>query len=122
MNLNSFDLKIMDKTETKIFNKRAFISISMITAGLTLPISGLMNHLSQFEPLTSSRHFWMSVHNMSGVLFVIFVVIHIVYNWRAILRYAKKSKEILISKEALTAILLVIFILGLYTSHVLHVR
>jgi uncharacterized membrane protein YdcZ (DUF606 family) len=64
----------------KPFNKRAFISIAMFLAGICLPISGIMNHRLQFEPLTVERHFWMSVHNMAGILFVIFVILHLSYN------------------------------------------
>jgi hypothetical protein len=51
----------------KPFNKRAFISIAMFLAGICLPISGIMNHRLQFEPLTVERHFWMSVLNNSGI-------------------------------------------------------
>jgi hypothetical protein len=106
----------------KSFNRRAFISIVMFFSGLSLPFSGLMNHKLQFEQLTMERHFWMTVHNSAAILFTIFAIIHISYNWRILINYAKKSKEIFISKEALIAIVLVIVIVGLITSHVIHVR
>jgi uncharacterized membrane protein YdcZ (DUF606 family) len=97
----------------KPFNKRAFISIAMFLAGICLPISGIMNHRLQFESLTVKRHFWMSVHNMAGILFVIFVILHLSYNWRILINYTKKAKEMFISKEALAAIVFVIIIVGL---------
>ncbi|NTW32590.1 MAG: DUF4405 domain-containing protein [Bacteroidetes bacterium] len=106
----------------KPFNKRAFISIAMFTSGLCLPFSGIMNHNLQFETLSVERHFWMSVHNMAAVLFVIFAILHISYNWRALMSYAKKAKEIFISKESLAAIALVIVIVGLFASHTYHVN
>ncbi|MCX6247205.1 MAG: DUF4405 domain-containing protein [Bacteroidetes bacterium] len=104
----------------KPFNKRAFISTALVVSGLLLPISGLMNHLLQFEGLTFARHFWMSVHDISGILFVLFSILHISYNWRALINYVKKVKDIFISKEALIAIILVVSIVGLVSSHVFH--
>ena len=103
------------------FNKRAFISIALFLSGLCLPFSGIMVHTLQFEQLTVERHFWMSVHNTAGILFVIFAILHISYNWRSLLNYAKKAKEMFISKEALIAIVLVIAMVGLISSHVFHV-
>ena len=106
----------------KPFNKRAFISTALFTSGLFLPISGLMNHLLQFEGLTFARHFWMSAHNISGILFVIFSILHISYNWRALINHVKKVRDVIISKEALIAIMLVIIIVGLISSHAFHVN
>jgi len=105
----------------KPFNKRAFISTALFFSGLFLPISGLMNHILQFEGLTVARHFWMSVHDISGILFVIFSILHISYNWKALINYLKRVKDIYISKEALFAIILVILIVALISSHVFHI-
>ena len=106
----------------KPINKRAIISTALFTPGLFLPISGLMNHVLQFEGLTIARHFWMSVHDISGILFVIFSILHISYNWRALVNYVKKVKDIIISKEALIAIILVFLIVGLFSSHTFHIN
>ncbi len=106
----------------KPFNKRAFISTALFTSGLFLPISGFMNHLLQFEGLTVSRHFWMSVHDISGILFVLFSVLHISFNWRALINYIKKVKDTYISKEALLAIILTVLIVGIFSSHVFHIQ
>jgi len=104
----------------KPFNKRAFISIALFVSGLSLPFSGLMNHKLQFEQLTVERHFWMSVHNSTAILFTILAFIHVSYNWPVLINYMKKAKVIFIRKETLTAIALVIVILGLITLHVYH--
>src|SRR3989339_379768 len=104
------------------FNKRAFVSAVMLLSGLCLPFSGIINHNLQFEQLTVERHFWMSVHNTAAILFVIFAIFHISYNWRLLISYTKKVKEMVISKEALTAIALVIVIVGLISSHVFHIN
>lgn len=109
-----------DKTK-KPFNKRAFISTALFVSGLSLPLSGFMNHYYQFESLTLARHFWMSVHDVASILFVLFSILHISFNWKALMSYAKKAKEIYISKEALTAIVLVVMIIGIISSHSFHV-
>jgi succinate dehydrogenase/fumarate reductase cytochrome b subunit len=106
----------------KPFNKRAFVSTALLISGLTLPFSGIMNHYLQFEKLILERHFWMSVHDIAGILFVVFSIIHISYNWKLLLSYAKKTKEIFISKETLAAIAFVLIIVGLFSSHVFHVK
>ncbi len=111
----------METNFKKTFNKRAFVSISMFISGIILPISGIMNHDLQFEALATQRHFWMSVHNMSATLFCVFAVLHIIYNWKALLNHVRKLKGITISKEAICAILLVIFIVGIFSSHAFHV-
>jgi hypothetical protein len=111
----------MDKIE-KSFNKRAFVSIALVIAGLSLPLSGLMNHNLQFEQFTPERHFWMSIHNMSATLFCIFLIVHLIFNWHPLMRYIKRAKSIAISKEALLAIILVVFIVGVFSLHALHVK
>ena len=109
------------ETKKKPFNKRAFISTALFVSGLSLPFTGFMNHYFQFDRLTLDRHFWMSAHDITGILFVIFSILHISYNWRVLMNYAKKLKGMLISKEALTAILFVILIVGLVSSHAFHI-
>jgi hypothetical protein len=104
----------------KKFNKRAFTAVVIFISGLILPISGIMNHKLQFDTLTTQRHFWMSVHNIAAFLFVIFAVIHVSYNWRSLINHIRNLKSHIISKEAIFAILFVIIIVGLFSTHVLH--
>jgi hypothetical protein len=105
----------------KPFNKRAFISTALFVSGVSLPFTGFMNHSLQFDYLTIERHFWMSAHDVAGILFVLFAILHISFNWRVLLNYAKKAKERFVSKETLTAIALVIIVVGLISSHVFHI-
>ncbi len=101
----------------KKFNKRAFVTFGMLASGIALPVSGLMNHYLAFDFLTQSRHFWMSVHNILGLLFTIFSVSHIFFNWRAVKNYFLKLQRIFISTEALAAISIVVFITALFALH-----
>jgi len=113
---------MQQEIKTKPFNKRAFISTALFVSGLSLPISGLMNHLLQFAPLTLARHFWMSAHDVAGTLFVLFSILHISYNWKALMNYAKKAQEMFISKETLTAIAFVLILIGIVSSHAFHLQ
>jgi len=115
-------MKMNTITQKKQMNKRAFVSVAMFVSLMGLPVSGFMNHQLQFEPFTQGRHFWMSVHNVSAILFVVFALIHIVYNWRILKHYAQKAKERAISREAFMAIVLVVFIVGMISSHAFHVN
>lgn len=112
----------MESNESKPFNKRAFTSVAMFLSGILLPISGIMNHQLAFSGMTQPYHFWMSVHNMSALIFSICAVTHVSYNWRALLHYINKVKNQRISKEAWYAIFLVLGVVGLFSSHALHVR
>lgn len=120
MNLSNY-IFMKQAPEKKPFNKRAFISTALWVSGLSLPFTGFMNHYFQYDVLTLERHFWMSAHDIAGILFVIFSLLHISYNWRVLVSYAVKSKEMLISKETLTAIIFVILIVGLFSSHAFHI-
>jgi hypothetical protein len=108
--------------EKKPFNKRAFTSIALLLSGLVLPISGIMNHQLQFEPLTQLRHFWMSVHNMSAALFTLSALTHVSLHWRTLTHYAKKAQTMVLSKEAVLAAVLITTVVGLFASHAFHVR
>ena len=112
----------METEQKKPFNKRAFISVALFVTGLALPVSGIMNHALGFEPLSPARHFWMSVHNMSALLFIICSVLHIGLNWRALLRSMKNARHVVVSREALAAILLLLIVVGAFSSHAFHVH
>lgn len=71
-------------TENKAFNIRSFVSLMVLFAGLGLPVTGIANHVCQFEPLTVTRHAWMTAHNVLALLFVIFAAWHGVLNRRTL--------------------------------------
>ncbi len=111
-----------ENVRKKQFNMRAFISTGLFVSGILLPFSGLMNHYLQFEGLTLARHFWMSVHDISGILFAIFAILHIIKNWKSLVAYVKKSKDIIISKESMMAVIIVLAIVALIASHPFHIK
>ncbi|TAL68155.1 MAG: DUF4405 domain-containing protein [Bacteroidetes bacterium] len=102
----------------KKFNMRAFISSGMIISVIGLPLSGLMNHYFAFDNMTIERHEWMSAHNILGLFFTVFLILHIIYNRKLLTGYLRNFSKLFISKEALVASLIVIFFLVLVLSHV----
>lgn len=109
-----------ENIRTKKFKSRSFIAIAMFLSGLILPVSGIMNHTLQFDNLTQERHFWMSIHNMAGLIFAITTICHITLNWKTLMNYLNKAKTFLFNKEAVTAFLFVIILVGLAALHTFH--
>ena len=72
----------------KLFNKRAVVSIALFVMFILLPLSGKMivamqdNHESMFV--------WVFIHSLLGLLFAVFGIFHIVYNWKTLKHYLKK--------------------------------
>ena len=111
----------MNKTTKKSFNKRAFVALTAISAGLGLPITGLANHLLEMEPMGLERHAWMAAHTSLGVLFLIFVNWHIILNRRALFNYLHGTCSHLpgMSREIFWAVVLVGAVFLIAVGHAL---
>jgi hypothetical protein len=109
-------------TVQRSFNTRAFIAVMLFASGALLPVSGIMNHQLQMEPMTVARHLWMAVHNMSAVLFTVAAITHGVLNWKPMVRHIRNAAHTVLTREAGTAVLLVIAVVGLFAGHTLRVR
>jgi hypothetical protein len=112
----------MSDTREKRFNSRAFVVLVVAAAGIGLPISGLGNHVLQLDSLTGNRHAWMSAHNGLAVLFLTFVVWHLILNRNAFLHHVRGAAADWrpISREALWATTLVAVVLAVAVGHALH--
>jgi hypothetical protein len=111
-----------DISSSKPFNVRTFCSVGMIVTSIILILSGLRNHLLQFDAFSQTRHYWMAVHNMAGSLFVLFAIVHMILNRRALKNYLFQKGKFLISKESLIALILIGGIVFLFASHALLVE
>jgi hypothetical protein len=78
-------------TATRAFKHRAFVSLMMVFSGLTLPVTGIANHVYGFAPLSVERHAWMSAHNALGQLFVVFSIWHVVLNRKALWNHMRNT-------------------------------
>ena len=127
----------MIETQKQPFNKRALSAMFMVFSFCLLPLSGIPLHYSRTDIggealeyiLHGTRtgegmweHFLMSVHNMSAVIFLIAVLVHLILNWKSLTKYiATKTEEYFhFRKEMLIALFTVFFIVGLFSSHALH--
>ncbi|MFA6242567.1 MAG: DUF4405 domain-containing protein [Candidatus Hydrogenedentales bacterium] len=114
----------METRLRKPFNKRAFAALTIAVAGIGLPVTGIANHIYQFEPMTLERHAWMSAHNVLGLLFASFALWHAYLNRRALLTYVKGmvARMPLLSREAILAVAVVALALFIFVGHAFHVQ
>ena len=99
------------------FNARAFVAMMAALTGASLPVSGLFNHLHQFEPLTTARHAWMAAHTAMAILFTVFAGWHIALNRRMLVNYLRKVPVRAPSREAVLAGVIVILVLFVAVGH-----
>ncbi len=112
----------MEKCERKPFNRRAFVALTATLAGVTLPVSGLADHLLHGGSVSPARHEWMAAHGGLGVLFATFLVWHVILNHHALFKHLKgrPGQGRALSREALWAGALVGLALLLSVGHAWH--
>jgi len=91
---------------------RAFVALALTFSGLGLPVTGYVNHVYQFAPMSMARHAWMSAHNILGVQFAVFAIWHAILNRRALS----------FNRMAVYAGLTVGLLSALVVSHAFHTR
>ncbi|MEW6515365.1 MAG: DUF4405 domain-containing protein [candidate division FCPU426 bacterium] len=106
------------------FNSRAFAALTLALAALGLPVTGYVNHLLAFDPMSGARHAWMAAHNVLGVLFVVFGLWHLVLNWRPLLKHARGiyDRIFALSREAVWAGVVVGLALLVFVGHAFLLR
>jgi cytochrome b subunit of formate dehydrogenase len=115
----------MNVLEKSSLNKRSLNVLIMFFSFLLLPFSGVVIHstheVSEGEPL---RHFAMSVHNLSAIIFLCSCMLHLFANRKALAKYlSEKTTEYSgFKREAVLALLFVLVLVGLFSSHAFHVR
>lgn len=113
----------MNKTTKQPLNRRALTSMFMAFSFILLPLSGIPLHFSRTnEAVGVLEHFLLSVHNISALIFIVAVLIHLGLNWNALIKYiaSKTSEYFRIKKELFIALVIILVIVGLYSSHALH--
>ena len=109
-------------TPTRAFKHRAFVALMLVFSGLTLPVTGIANHVYGFAPLSVERHAWMSAHNALGLLFVVFSIWHVVLNRKALWSHVKNTAAHIpgVSREAMLAGAIIAGTLLLFVGHAFH--
>ena len=97
------------------WNQRAFVATGALLFGLTLPVTGLVDHVVRDHEGAAAVGRWSVAHIALSVLFVVFCVWHVVLNRRALARYlrAKTQRRALPAGEVLAALALVAAVLAL---------
>lgn len=108
----------------KSFNHRAFVALAIAFSGIGLPVTGIANHLYQFDPMGTARHAWMAAHNILGFLFAAFSILHVVINRRALGNYLRGlvTRAPSLSRESLLAGAMVGVLTALFVGHAFLVR
>ncbi len=106
----------------KRFNFRSFVSftvffqfIFLVVTGIVLFIAphGRTAHWVNWHFLGFTKTQWEEFHTILGYSFLIFIVIHIYYNWRVIVGYLKNNikRELKITKELTLSFIFIFTIL-----------
>ncbi len=115
----------MNEQSQNRLSPRALVTLMMAFSLVGLPIFGTALHFLSQDPLYSTgslyalRHGIMAAHNILGVIFVLSAVYHLVFNRRALLRYAqaKMAEYTVFSKELATAAAVVTILVLLTFGH-----
>jgi hypothetical protein len=115
----------MNKIVQPPINRRQLNVMVMLFSFLLLPFSGIIIHsthgIAEREPF---RHFAMSIHNISAIIFLSTCVLHVVANRKALAKYIsnKTTEYFSLKREVIIAFVIVIGIVGLFASHAFHVK
>jgi len=97
----------------KSFNTRSFLSMGTFLFFIVLAISGIALHITDHEPNTFHKVFFMVAHNISAVGFLIFSTGHILKNWKAIKSYMLGKAKRMLSHEMLISVIILVATLAL---------
>lgn len=103
-------------------NIKSFTSLSLLLSSLFMLVSswalyiapaGRMARGLGWHFLGFNKPFWKTFHINIGVILLILLILHIYFNWAAIISHLKNSnkKIIVFTKEFTVACLLIIFVL-----------
>jgi len=115
----------MDTAVRQPMSRRALTSMFLFFSFILLPLSGVPLHFARTEADPSvTEHFLMSVHNMSALLFFIAAIVHLTFNWKALTKHlaTKTAEYFRFRQEMIIALVVVIVIVGLFSSHAFRVR
>lgn len=115
----------MNAVEKPSLNKRSLNVLIMFFSFLLLPFSGVVIHSTHgFVEREPIRHFAMSIHNLSAIIFLCACMLHLVANRKALAKYisAKTAEYSGLKREAILALMFVLGLVGLFSMHVFHAR
>ena len=110
----------MNTAQTKQLNVRVMVVFFMVFSGVILPFSGVLMHEAANHQASGLHWITMGLHNVASIVFAISALLHIKFNWKAILNYIqdKKAKVLRYPKEMAIAGITLGVLLVLVTAHV----
>jgi hypothetical protein len=115
----------MKDQQKSLLNKRSLNVMVMFFSFALLPPSGIMLHFTDHLATNDLlRHFVMSIHNFSSIIFLVSGVLHIITNWKAMKRHmsSKVGEYVSFKREMVIAFVIVIGIIAFLSSHVFHLN
>jgi len=102
----------------KKFNTKTFISFTTFLSFIILFLSAICIYVSpsggisreiNWKLLSLSREAWRGMHITFSIVFFVFIIFHLIYNWKVLLAYLKNklTKKLVIKKEFSIALLIV---------------
>jgi cytochrome b subunit of formate dehydrogenase len=83
----------MKSSENKSFKSRKVISIVLFAALIILPITGVLIDVAERTENEFLLHFSTIFHALTGIVFTIFGIFHVIKNWRTMKNYIGKSSK-----------------------------
>ncbi len=101
---------------------RALTSLALFCAGVWLVPSGIALHIALHDGATRWSHLFMTMHNTASLLFLAAAVVHVILNWKVLIRYmsARVGEYVQFKRELLIAVLGVSGLVLFAASHALH--
>lgn len=95
----------MEILHKKSFNSQRFVSLGLFLTLTILVITAIVIQIFEALEIDFFIHLFTVIHIFSGLTFTILSVFHSITNWQAMRGYIK-SKNLVISREAIYAFLL----------------
>jgi len=85
-----------------LWNTRGFVSLLLLFQTVVLAFSGVVRYFSprgreahwvDWRVLGLNKDQWTSIHMVSALAFVILATVHLIYNWRPMLSYIRRSAQ-----------------------------
>jgi energy-coupling factor transporter transmembrane protein EcfT len=85
----------------------SFLIVLLSTIVLYIAPPGFYSRWGGWEFLFIGRDLWRALHIVIGFVFLIFLFIHMAYNFKLIVKYIKKAGSNFISKEMAAAVIII---------------
>ena len=104
-------------------NGRTLTTLMMLFSFLWLPPSGIALHFTEAGPFEPLRHMLMAFHNVSALIFLATVTLHLVLNCKPMSQHlvSKAAEYRGVRKEAAIAAVVVTSLIVLFAAHAFHV-